>query len=505
MDSALLIRVYRALRAPIDGKDVEIGTAYPIGDERVLVARHVLADQERPIDLGDIELTWFYQPRINGKRVRADPLKIELVWDGGDDWDAAIIKCPFPDGVRFPGDLLRCTPPNTDERWVSRGFAAVGWRDDGQEPQPLKGSTYECAADDSIFHLGVDDAAQFAGGWKGISGAPVFVKGKIVGLIVNAYPPFGARRVEAIPMSRLLKIPGFCKAIGLPSPTKRSINLERFASEIAKQFLSAPRVIARVGDHFRRAHVAISRRPSPGGASTEQIWAETLAWILIDLPFLDALEHLRSAIESCTTEPEEKERQILFLILCWFLPARYDQEKSEQVRSMYEKGEVDLIDAHVATALAVELIVAAMEEREAQIDRDVAGLGKWAGKNCILGQALPSGLGATREEELTKTIEGYLFAKFGAGAGYAGTPESYRRRVNNILERELRAGRGLPYVLFGQAVDQSELNRAELNALAKAIRSLYPRLAVLRLSNAPDVHEDEFEKLYSLRDILQRL
>ena len=50
-------------------------------------------------------------------------------------------------------------------------------------------------------------------GWKGISGAPVFVDKRLVGVIAKHDPAFSTTALKVVPSCRLLKNPDFCKAI----------------------------------------------------------------------------------------------------------------------------------------------------------------------------------------------------------------------------------------------------------------------------------------------------
>src|SRR5208337_3555753 len=50
-------------------------------------------------------------------------------------------------------------------------------------------------------------------GWKGISGAPVFVDKRLVGVIAMHDQAFSTTTLKVVPICRLLKNPDFCKAI----------------------------------------------------------------------------------------------------------------------------------------------------------------------------------------------------------------------------------------------------------------------------------------------------
>ena len=65
-----------------------------------------------------------------------------------------------------------------------------------------------------VFHLGVDDPACEPSQWTGASGSPVFVGGRIQGVIVSVPGHFMAHRFTAMPAWKLLEDQAFVQAIG---------------------------------------------------------------------------------------------------------------------------------------------------------------------------------------------------------------------------------------------------------------------------------------------------
>ena len=503
MDSKLLVRVYRAQRAG-RGDSVHIGTAYPIAPGKLLTARHVLADEGDGIDPTRLTLTWYRQKGADGKRFKSEDHAIKWAWDGKTlGWDAAILECPFPGDVSVDGRVLSDRCPKLNDVWSSEGFPETGQLDEVREPQPLKGTVFPCAEDAKLFHLEADGPPPTAEGWRGTSGAPVFVGGRILGMIAETRKAYSGNRILAIPLFRLLQIPEFRMAAGLPAlGTFTRIDFEPFVSEIEKHLLSAPDTIARIGEILKKPSIQKSSIAFPVAIVDLPARAHNLANQLVEAAFGDAMRLLRRAHLSCTTPAEEKERRVFFDVLCWFLPASYDRRKSEVLRLAYQTGNVKLIEAQVATALAAELVIAAAELRPAIFDRDARGERGPVGKHKI--PAPPRlGLGATEQEELIAAVDGYLFHKYSFGADFSGEPKSYRLAIRAHLRESADCDPGVPYLLFGGPLDKSGLGSAQLAALADAVKALYPELSILRLSNERDIEQGEFAQLASLRALLQ--
>lgn len=288
------------------------------------------------------------------------------------------------------------------------------------------------------------------------------------------------------------------------APTARpGIDLTHFKSEIEKQLTSVPKTMERLERllSLRLPNWNHNEAPASQGflRGDDKARAEALVRLFVEtVPFLDALEVITEAIESCTTELEQKERQALFAILNCFLPARFSREKAEEIKRRYELGDVHLIRADVASALAAELVMAAVQNRPANVDRDAKG--NLAGKAAII-KDLPLGLGATPREELITAVNEYLYAKYGAELKVKST-ELFLSTLNNIMRR--RRNRDVPYLVLAHENTGTRPSDGELDELAAAVHAKSPWLAVLKLSDVEDVEMEEFDQLFSLREILTR-
>jgi len=210
MDKNRLVQIFVPTTDP-EGKG-SIGTGYPVAKDRILTAHHVVFPENRD-DSKPIEIRWYHLDESQrGWRTIS-----RMVWDSQKE-DVAVLECPFPIEIT-PFAELDSRKPETAKRWESEGFAKAGKRDDKSNPPVgLQGNTYSMGGH-GVFELGVDDPANSPDLWQGASGSPVFVAGRIQGVIVTTPTSFPANRFAAAPMWRLLQDPAFRNAVNFqPKP-----------------------------------------------------------------------------------------------------------------------------------------------------------------------------------------------------------------------------------------------------------------------------------------------
>jgi hypothetical protein len=291
------------------------------------------------------------------------------------------------------------------------------------------------------------------------------------------------------------------------------VNVEFFENEIAKNICYELSVIRILDDILHKPQFLKSSFAPPNGSTELGARARCLAGRLVRaefddalrvlrMAFDDALRVLRMAIESCSLDSEEKERKVLFDILCWLLPASYDLKHSELVLWAHKKGNVFLLESYAATAIAAELRMAAIGHRSAEFIKNSDIYSEPVASNRV-PFAPTHGLGSDEQEELLYSVDSYLFEKYGSN-DFPGPPDNYRQEINELLRVAFEDGLGTPYLLFGGASDESGLKPEELEALARRIKERYPALVVLRLSDDVALSRQEFNQLSSLLQILKK-
>lgn len=200
--------LYVQLFSPTTADRGHIGTAYPVAENVLLTAAHVIRSRETGklhCSADKIQARWW-------KRKDEDPqLCLEVLWDGTDTgFDAMLLSCPFPDEFKNEWSALESRKPAPNEDFYTQGFARVEKRKDAREIKTIQGSTCELTLHTKHFDVNVHTGGPAeSAGWKGASGSPVFVGDQIVGVIGSVPDAYAAKVLRCIPIFELLDIPEF--------------------------------------------------------------------------------------------------------------------------------------------------------------------------------------------------------------------------------------------------------------------------------------------------------
>jgi hypothetical protein len=182
-------------------------TGYPIAQDRVITAGHVLS--------GDYN---FIEVRFRNSKENASVIPAQRVWQGSAKFDVAVLSCPIPKDV--PGNPILLD--NYDFS-LTRG-RVIGYprvNDQQNKPgdkrklcdEPGELSALERIASHFEFGVNYDFRAQ-GEGWKGLSGAPVFLESRIAGIVQEYLGYATVAKFRVVAMCRLLEDPSFRAAIG---------------------------------------------------------------------------------------------------------------------------------------------------------------------------------------------------------------------------------------------------------------------------------------------------
>jgi hypothetical protein len=111
------------------GKFGTFGTGYPVGQDLVLTARHVLAPVNRDHRY-PIAIRWYYYPRAGAKGGWYDVSDDKVVWPDTEELDVALLRCKPPQEARAFRCYFASTAPQQGDRWMSAGFPVAAQRDD---------------------------------------------------------------------------------------------------------------------------------------------------------------------------------------------------------------------------------------------------------------------------------------------------------------------------------------------------------------------------------------
>ncbi|MEI6334292.1 MAG: hypothetical protein WCS87_07010 [Methylococcaceae bacterium] len=214
MDSKLVAKI----TVQRTDNNTRTGTAYPVGANLLLTARHVIEfhdklgkrDETKPVtvDWQDV-----------GEHVVIEPEKINFAFDGGEQLDVVLLCCPLPEAVAKSVNhtILEKEKIKTGNKWETLGFPKVN----GFQAQDATG-TFGVDQEKPQIRLTLDDNVNEknfqpdTSGWGGMSGAPVFstTTNKIQAIIIN-HNKCMEMQLIGVSVPYLMKLPDFRDALGL--------------------------------------------------------------------------------------------------------------------------------------------------------------------------------------------------------------------------------------------------------------------------------------------------
>ena len=223
-----------ALAAPLRNGKFSVGTGVPIREGLVLTARHVVCPEvaePRPVRLR------FWHARE--REFAPDPAQNfngfvdALVDRSGDDhsqrgvvWssprlDVALVRSPHPPSIGHA--TIGSREPFDDAEWRCEAFPHAAWEDGAPEPVRLTGKSHSRFPGTARFQIDANIAMRFtsdatahvAEGWGGASGAPLFVNGQVMGILLTRKPNGEAKILDGVPIVDCLDEPEFCALLGL--------------------------------------------------------------------------------------------------------------------------------------------------------------------------------------------------------------------------------------------------------------------------------------------------
>lgn len=366
MQKDLIVAIFASTN-PKDPKTGVFGTGYPVAEDLILTSRHVVAP-ENPNTPALIEVKWFYDQPADKKPPAWT--KADLVWTGAGDLDAALIRCPRPAFLRkFPLDHLIERKPTGNEEWESTGFALANKRGKVRKPGEF-GGTVRSMADAAPFFEVVEGAPPTGTPqepiaeeqWGGASGMPIFIASGILGILCQIPPKHGNKKLEAVPVWRLLRDEGFKKALGIDKERERRHEEARDAL-LYWLILSEP------------LRVALGEAVGIGLFGDPKSQANALADKLLETEIDKAIQDIyrawdRLGGQRCRVE----DRAALCEIIGLILPVRYDEGVIDCARARCSIPEAVFLELPAGIETVAEVIMAGIYGRPARFkplrDRD---------------------------------------------------------------------------------------------------------------------------------------
>lgn len=503
-DCEFLIEIF----VPGAGESGSIGTGYPVAPDRIITARHVLGDNP-----SNAQVRWYYAPDTGADpklRRWIDVNPVKLVFDDK-GLDIAVIECAFPDGLQDSCPIREELLPK-QANWLSEGFIAAGKRSDRRNAEAYSGAVENDRERDGTMVLNVTSPPEFAkpgaGGlanrghdslWRGGSGSPVIASAGLAGVITSCPPQYGAKRLRAVPMHTLLQKELFRKAIDYDDQVRVRDTIARDATQI----------LMRSEDLID----TVIRRLRMGGLPNDSSKkASRVVETLFGLSVGDFLKTIDAVHESLMEVGKQDDSRTLLDLTHVMLPGL----RGIAGQHVYAgAGETNARNWHCPTMLTMpaacptvaEVLMANREGRRTRFET-------------ISNSAdYPVGESKLDEKKLTLRIEAGInpgpsdldaaieFLKQDCNLVSADdlrddhTKEFYIKLLQSAFRRLQEKNRSY-YFALRLPTKKDELNRWA--NLVRELKSLFPGLTFIRLSNDETMLLDERDKYAPLQQIYRR-
>jgi hypothetical protein len=321
------------------------GTGYLVSGNRVLTARHVLAGKEASLE-------------VLFDNLQGQPQKesdVSLLWSGSGELDVAVLSlaCDF----RLPRIRVELGDWQDGTRWRSRGWAlaTVERQSEGvvANMTGLSGTIFGLPPGSTHCELTVDAPPPDVADWGGISGAPVFLEGRLAAVVHEGPRAFAGSRLAAIPLSCVWEVEGFRAALGLDDGWQQEAEgrLKELVLQLARLLKRSPEAVAALA----KQEPALQSYDKDGSG---------LAAALVDLPSwrqaVEALDQAQEQFERKSPEEELEAERVLGAVTNLLLPSIF---AATDLGLFSWKGPGQVITLPAETQTFAELMMAAIDQR----------------------------------------------------------------------------------------------------------------------------------------------
>lgn len=343
----------------------EAGTAYPIAQDLLITARHVLYPEQRDeTKLRQVE--WPDCKDAEGRVFTSDITGV--LFDGGQEIDIAVVACKTPPEVNT-SIKLPDRDPVTNEGWDSFGYPQAGTNSEGKQGKiPGKGTFFQPDAGSHILHLTSEGDASIKELWRGMSGAPVFNRNKPPQLVavIASTPKDLNERLYAVSIPYLLRNnPDFKKAFTISDRCTNLMPPVKLGADFKK---------------FLHQKIDVELRRPEAKLLTEQLAeylgrdkaASDLSTLIIDslleFPVDDAIrDYLTLAASDCIHSKGKRRhdvgdnatvvREIAEQILGWLVLASINENEIQQILPRRDQHESLFFTLGVDSVRGVEIVL----------------------------------------------------------------------------------------------------------------------------------------------------
>lgn len=491
-----------------------VGTGYPVTDDLILTSRHVIEpenrDRQKPI-----RVRWFHDKPANGKPPEWIPLDDHLnddvlVWFGSGDLDAALIRCRRPEYLhKFPANRPSERKPREGERWQSAGFARANKRADVREPGQFGGTLRSMAEGASFFEV-VEDAQPIAEEqWQGVSGMPVFAGSELLGVVKHVPPNYDHKKLEAVPVWRLLQNEGFCKALGIDEQRERLESARKLLRRLLERSDAVTDDLA-AGLGLPRDDIPKCREQVVERLLVEKLSPERL------------FELALSVRDKRRGKKDRVGAQVAQELVLAILPAVHDAAVVSEVRRRKSDSSICPLPLPTKLRTLAEIIMAGADRRAALLRPPGS---KHADPEGVASLPEPPESGRDPDgKQFSRDWRTHLLETFDAGPDRFESdfkhylkerfiPSHLRSPSADVSEQELldtiavqlrleaeAPDGGLTYYFIARMPDNPEARQKRESVLAQLKRT-FPHIAFLRLAGGEPLNV-EWERYGKLRDLL---
>jgi len=481
MDLKRFAEIYVSTETTKTDRECEYGTGYLLDNGLVITSAHVLTNAHTKIEVK------FRNSLVNSGLTDAD-----LAWDGRpSSLDVALVRCRAPDDLRSSVQALKTDRPGSGQEAHGAGFPqltskirrdAVGAR----ELTSIRGQCGISNTDVSWFPLDCSVQLKVETAWKGISGAPIFIGDRLIGVLTEHDPAYTTARFRVVSISRLLDEAKFCEAIGwfdILGEGRR----EKLSNDIVKELngltTKKESVLNRVVEALLgEVHELIDR--SERGM---------IAWLAEHFVYRrsdDQLGVLVHVYRELRSEGLLDDARAIGRIIDFVLPLEIDRRVLFHVWGQIHQGKAVLVDAAVESRVAVDAVMAGVERQR------TAFTGKGPG---LRGEALiPCDLPAPASEDVAARALGVLRELCRGYDVYASESTTIEAQIGDWstrLKGRLKAKRigaiknRTPYCILERP--KTDVDRAILIEALKVIKANDVDILFIELSVQSEIKDRE--------------
>jgi hypothetical protein len=445
------------IAAPYSEGMYNLSTGVPISRKHVLTTAHgIPADSQT-----DIKVRF-----VHDFNARRDWRTAHTVWHSL-EYDAALLETAEVKELRpfiYSSNLPDSTTP-----WEGAGFAQAGKINQGElagerNSIGLHGNFYPGGnLINGDLELTVEAPPEVEGKWKGISGAPVIIGERLIGIIKTLKGEFNGNRLCGVPLAKMLNDKKFRMILGIDKRKEQLDFVKKKAGEILK--------------NCDEAILLFCDQPLMNGCAKD---ASTIIDILVDMKIDFFLKVIYSV--HCSAG-DDKIKTIIERLISLLLPHIYDPDCIESVKIGIKQGVLFSLPA--ATRTITEIIMAGVDCRPTDFCRPVMGDNFPVGTP-LIEMTPEGGFDFNDENKAIKAFDEHMSLKFVSEEDRKKEKTLQRKLVNDELEYLSTKDNDhfyRHYFIYNQPAGDDDYTRRTIERL----RNDYPKLYFITLNSSDNL------------------